>query len=475
MFNRLIRKENKELMRHSRNYLSGSLVQYLLVAATIPIFTRLLLPSGYGVLSIFNSLLTLLPIIFGLNFRGGIGRYYLDNEKNDFEAALGSNLLFIISFSIVVLILLMIFKTRISLFLNIDEKVFVYAAIISCTMVSLEIYLRYLNGSQQSSVYSILSVVRSGLILFSSIGLMLLMKENRYFGKIYGEFVVTLLLSGYSLYMLVKIAKFSFDWKHVKYTLRFSIPLIPHAMSMFILGYFDRIIINQLSTKLNTGIYSFAYDVGMAMNVIVMATTKAWHPIFFQEYNERNTDKINRMVKGYAKKIYFAAVIIILFSSEVIHILADSQYYHAIGIVPVIVMGYVFVFLYTLYFQYASYRKRTELISLNTFIAGFVNIGLNYWLIPIFGYEVAAHTTLFSYILLFSLHFINAKYILKEKTIPLMVLLPHLFILFAIAAIYMYGLVKINHWYFQLPVKFIITAVSFYIFIYSDTPEEVLN
>ena len=37
--------------------------------------------------------------------------------------------------------------------------------------------------------------------------------------------------------------------------------------------------------------------------------------------------------------------------------------------------------------------------------AGTINIGLNYWLIPIFGYVVAAYTTLVSYFLIFIFYF----------------------------------------------------------------------
>ena len=52
-----------------------------------------------------------------------------------------------------------------------------------------------------------------------------------------------------------------------------------------------------------------------------------------------------------------------------------------------------------------------------TLFTGGINIGLNYWLIPIYGYVAAAYTTLVSWFLLFLFHFLNVKYILKEKDI----------------------------------------------------------
>ena len=42
---------------------------------------------------------------------------------------------------------------------------------------------------------------------------------------------------------------------------------------------------------------------------------------------------------------------------------------------------------------------------------------LNYWLIPIYGYVAAAYTTLMQHFLLLLFHFLNLKYILKEKEI----------------------------------------------------------
>jgi O-antigen/teichoic acid export membrane protein len=104
----------------------------------------------------------------------------------------------------------------------------------------------------------------------------------------------------------------------------------------------------------------------------------------------------------------------------------DQSYFAALPLVPIVVLGYVFVFLYTLFFQYAAYRHRTGLISLNTFIAGFANIGLNYWLIPIYGYQAAAYTTLASFVLLFLLHYLNARVVLREHVLAMGQLLPNL-------------------------------------------------
>ena len=100
--------------------------------------------------------------------------------------------------------------------------------------------------------------------------------------------------------------------------------------------------------------------------------------------------------------------------------MAEKSYHEAFIIIPIVVIGYFFFFLYSLYVGYAFYYKKTLLISIITIVSGLLNIGLNYLLIPKYGYMIAAYTTLITYIVLFLLHYINVKYNIKvDNTIPL--------------------------------------------------------
>lgn len=434
---RFLGQENLEFLKHSGNYLSGTLIRNVLVAASIPILTQLLTPAEYGILSIFTSIVAMLTIVAMLNVHSGIVRYYLEKTP-DFDRALGTNLLFLVAFNLAFLGAMVFFAGPLARLCAIDREVFLFAAAVSFFSVMVETYLAYMNASRQSRKHAAITVLRTAVSLAVSIVLILLLSEERYLGRIYGELIMMVLVSGYSLYSLSKLATLSFDTKYIKYTLRYSVPLIPHMLSKYILGYFDRIIIKQLTTDTATGLYSFAYDVGSAMNLIVMATVKAWRPIFFDEYREQNIEKIDRMVYDYANYIYIAAIGIILFATDLVTLLAEAQYYEALPLVPPIVLGYVFVFLYTLFFQYAAYQKRTELISLNTFIAGAANIQLNYWLIPVYGYAAAAYTTLGSFALLFVLHYINARFVLKQRVIKLSKISPNFALVAGVAALYMY-------------------------------------
>ncbi|HAJ34026.1 MAG TPA: hypothetical protein DCK79_11885 [Candidatus Atribacteria bacterium] len=412
----VIGKENIEFVSHSKNYLSAGIFTRALSFISIPIFTRLLLPNEYGILAIFSTITSIFVILLGFNIRGAVARYYYE-KSNDFAEFLGSNLLFILFFNFFVISLIYLFKDSMANFFVILPYLFLIAILISALTIPCNMYLSYLQISKQSKRYSLISINKGILGLIVSIVWVYLLKENRYYGKVYSSLLMTTVFAVYMIYNLCKLSKFNFKLEHIKYSISFGVPLIPHALSGFILTFFDRIIINQLTGSLNTGLYSFAYNVGMVMNIVVMAMTKAWVPIFYENLANKNFKKIDNLAYNYSKYIYFTAIGLILFSKEIVSLMASEKYHTALPIVPIIVIGYVGVFLYTLYGNYSFYRKKTGLISLATLFAGGINIGLNYWLIPIYGYVAAAYTTLVSYFLLFLFHFLNVKYILKEKDI----------------------------------------------------------
>jgi O-antigen/teichoic acid export membrane protein len=461
---KIIGKENFEFINHAKNYMTATFFTKALGFISIPVFTRLLTPDEYGILAIFTSIISISTILLGLNFHGAVNRYYHEKDKKIGEF-ISSNILFLFFFNIISFYLINLYKKQISTLINIDVDVFIIAIIVAIFNIPIKMFLSYLQTSKQSDKYSLLSVSKSVLILVISIVWVYLLSEQRYFGKIYGNLVVSLIVFIISIIYFIKLGKPKFKFKYVKYSLIFGIPLVPHALSGFILSYFDRIAINQLTGSLDTGLYSFAYNVGMIMNVVVMAMNKAWVPMFYDNLKNGNYTKINNMAKNYAKYIFFAAISLILFSKELVIILADEKYYSALDLVPIIILSYVFVFLYTIFANYSFYRKRTGLISFATFLAGFINVVLNYWLIPKFGYTAAAYTTLFSYMLLFFFHYINARFIIKQKVIELKNIIFNFIMLIFITLLYLIIADFITDYYILLVIKSIIFIGVTYYFI----------
>lgn len=453
--NKLKNKDEKSLFCHTKNYLIAELFNKGIIFLTIPIFTRLLLPEEYGIISIFGSVIMILNVIMSYNLNITVTRRYHE-DYGEFDEFIGTNLIFLLVSNIFFILIAFLLKEQIASLFGIDSIIFFIAVIISALTCVVNIELFYLRASQNSQKYALITVVRGTVLTLGAILWMYLLKENRYLGRVYSQLVTMGFLFLYEMYNLIKISKFKFKLKHLKYSLLFGIPLIPHVFSDFILTQFDRIMINKIIGSGEAGLYSFAYSVGMILLVFIVALNNSWTPIFYKNLKEKKYNEIQNSIEKYSKIIFFIALGLILFSEEIVMLMASQNYYVALRIIPIIILANVAIYLYSLFSNYAFYRKKTGLISLFTFISGLTNIGLNYIFIPKYGYIAAAWTTLVSYVILFVSHYINSKYILKEKVIKLKKIMIDLGILLMIVIGYLS--LNIDNYWIEFLVKFFLVT-----------------
>ncbi len=470
----LIKKLFKiDIIKNSSNYFLGDLISKAIAFITIPIFTRLLIPSDYGQINIYTSLVNVNTIIFSLGFTGAISNKYL-KEKSEFKQFLGTNLTFLFIVQIFILIILFFLNDYLSQLFNINKKILILANISGVLMVSYQIYQHYLKATLQSRNYVILSIAYSVTSTIISIILIWILKDDKYLGRIFGFITAIILVSSISLFHLFHLAEFKFEKKHLYYALSFGIPFIPHLLSQFILSMFDRIIINQLTGSVNTGLYSLAYNVGNIINALSSAIIAAFIPEFYRFLNNADYEKINLRVKEMTNIILIGALFMIFFAKEIIAIMAAEEFHSSLSIIPWIIVGNVFFYFYMIYSVYATYDKKTGIFSLITLIAGAINILLNYLFIPVCGYKVAAVTTMISYFLLFLFHFINAKFFLKKIVIPIKTYLLN-FIFFIIFILSGLGVSNnVSSPLYSFLIRFILFIVAF-LWLFKDMLKKIRN
>jgi O-antigen/teichoic acid export membrane protein len=413
---KLFGKDLTELLLHAKNYISAEFLTKGLAFLTLPIFTMLMSPDEYGVMSVFSSFTGILSIIFGLGIRGAISRYYYE-EQQDFFDYFSSNIWFVLFISCLLTILAIIFQNQLQSFLNIPKGMIYISFGIVIPQVIFQLYKAYLQAAQKSKKIAYLSVINAVISTGLAIAIMYQMADERYYAKAFGQGIGILIIFFLTVWFLKKEVTFNIKKEHLKYSLVFGFPIVIHLLSQNILNTFDQLIINQISGNYEAGLYSVAYKIGMVQNVISMAILKSWTPIFYKKMNNEKYIDINYLARKYAVIILVVATLLILFSKEAITTLVDPKYYQALPIIPIIIVSYYFFFLYTIYVGYAFYFKETKNIALITIVAGAINIILNYLLIPKYGYIFAAWTTLISYFVLFVLHYSNVRWVLKPNKI----------------------------------------------------------
>ena len=418
----------KTLM-HAKNYFFSSILMQALSLISVPIFSRLLTKSDYGIIAVYNSYIGILAVIISLNVYSSISRYYYE-AKDDFCEFVGTSINLLILIFCINISVYFIFYHKIVNIMKLPNGLNLYLIFSCIFMIINVIFLQIFIPQKKSKEISIIEILRKYSIFGISVAFIYFLQKDRYLGAIWGSILVQFIFSIYLLMKIFKYYKFSFKNKHIKYILYFSVPLIPYNLNAIILAQFDRIMINHYINSASTGIYSLGYTIGSLVLFPLGAIQRAIIPDFYKLRNNKEFIRINNLYKNEISIILLFALGIILFSKEIFVFLIDKKFYSSLNVVPIVVVGNIFFIMFSMYKRHFNYLKKTVYNSIIVIFSGSLNIVLNAIFIPKYGYIAGAYTTVVSYFISFLLTFIILKFVLKESITPLWVIIKPTLIMF---------------------------------------------
>ncbi len=391
-------------------YTIGTLFLQGLSFVTVPIFTRLLDESDFGIVTIYGNYLSIFMTIVSLGLISSVQRGKFD-FKEEYDEFL-SSILFLGTISVGVwFIITLAFKGTIADILEINQGL-VILLIVQCFF---NFVVEFCNQkfTTQYKYKKFLSISISSAILNIVLSILMIQRlnSNKYYGRIEAGAIVTIAYGSILYIITMTKGKKFISREYWKYALAISIPLILHTLSAILLNSADTIMIKKFIGASEAGIYSFAYKIGMILQIIWIAVNKAWVPWFFENMNTKNYKEIQEKVKYYIGLFSLISFILIFVSPEIGKVMGTKGYLTGLKLVPLIMLGYYFVFLYSIPSNLEFYTKKTQYISAGTFMAALSNVILNYILIPRYGAVAAAWTTIISYILLFIYHYVISLHV----------------------------------------------------------------
>ena len=380
-------------------------------ALLIPFYAYFLSTDQYGKLGIYNSVFQIFSLLIGLNLSSFIARKFHENMGLSWYTS-------IISFQslLVISVISFIIGTELLFHIPISEE-FYFGIIVAGLYVIFNSRLSYLQAAEEGKKYAFLSTMRGVGVLIITVLLFTLINEEKHRGRYFAEVIV--FGSSFLILLISQFSKggFRINLKDIKEGVKFSLPLIPHNLGNVILTSADKFIIADLLTISSTGVYTFSYQIALVLQILSVTLLKSWTPMFFRNRAQNRLGEITEITKIIIAISIMVATCMILFSDEVVSMIASKDYMMAKKIVPFVVMGYFFWLLYSFHVIFILEKKRTYIAGIITLIAALFNVGLNYLFIPKFGVVAAAITTCASYILLFLIHYLNVRFVLKEKSI----------------------------------------------------------
>ncbi len=374
------------------------------------IFSYLVIPEDYGLLSLFNSLVTIFFVFISLNLTSSYITKKRLEKKADFKSILSTVITFIYILNIIFAIFaIIIYIFDITLY-SIPSLLFlcsITTAILNCNY---ELLNTILTAEGNKKKYLVLGLIFSIALFAMSLILVLVYSKISIYAIIITKMLLLLLFSVYSTHLFKKRydLKIGIDKKILKEALKFSIPLTLHSLSGFILNYIDKFMLNDMENLVSTAIYSFWHNLSSVMMVVSTALNKAILPKFFQ-YKEENKDRdINKMIEDNLKLLVFLFVGYIS-AVGIIYPFFPSTYKSSLLIFILLTYNYLIFYGYNMYSNYLYYRGKTIKLFTNTAISGILNLVLNVILIRKYSSLGASISTIISFTTMFILYYISVR------------------------------------------------------------------
>ena len=471
--------------RDSLYFTIAGLLPFATSFLMLPIYTRYLSPEDYGVLSLINIFGMLVAQFMSMQLGSALPRFYFDFDDAKLKILFSTLLFSILLVSTIVLCTIVVLGDDIVTFLFPKSKVSFYPYFLMsllCFLLSqVSGLVQFLLVAQQQAGI-VLKRTAIGMVVGISMGIVFVVYlDMGIYGALSASIIEATVLCLLNLWYARKWIAFIWDYELSLTALRYSWPIVPHALGNYIFMYSDRIILEKFVPISVIGIYAIADKFASILKTVVNSTNNAFQPQFLRIGTKDRLAASEYYAKLLTKWFVYISIISLsmaLFSEEVIRILTPEDFHEAYNIIPILVLGYLFRGIYNFTSAPIFLDKKTQLIPVVTLSTGAINVALNILLIPFWGIYAAAWVTTFSFFcaFLFSLWFSNREMPIAYEWMKLLIML-----VFSIAAYLFVRYIDLSWGAFEVVMKFFVVCclcVVFYCVNFGEIKSdisEVLN
>ncbi len=381
---------------------SGSL-SALVAFFLLPILTRYLSPSDYGIVEMFTSLTTCLS---GVVIVGGttiLAKEYF-NHSDAGRAPLIGGILALTCLSALVLLVataaIDLPTGAISHLLKLGDGLLYLAIVSSLANAIIALVTTLLQVEKRAGAY--MGFVNSKTLLEVAISLTLIVSFGlKWSGRITGIAGSSILFAFLSLVWLWKRnVRIALSAGQAKFMLALGLPLVAAHVSVWIYGMVDRVMITNLFDLASTGIYSVGFRFGTVVAMVETAFSMAWLPYFYENVR-LNHPRTNRRIVQFTY-LYILALLVFavgfgFLARWLLPAMVDRRFAAAARFTLLICIAFWLSGAWKLFGCYLIAEGKTRLYGLITFTVAVFHIGLTFYLLKSLGVIGAAWATMFTY------------------------------------------------------------------------------
>jgi len=386
-------------------YLPSKAVPALIGLIAIPIITRLFEPGDYGNYILVITTVGLLALIPGSLLGTAAVRFFAAYKKQSklesfYNTLIKTTVACVAGIALVFFGVLQALRAAVPIelyhLMSIGILLFVLTSIFT-------IPLHVLNAKQKATLYSCFSIWQVGVGLAFGVAIVLTLKwgvDGLLWGSIGAIAIALPFLYHASFGKAAREGAFS---KSIAIEMsKFGAPLIIGNLAAWILSLSDRYVIELYRGSYEVGLYSASYSISeQALTMLLSLFMLAGYPLIVNTWEtggkEATQEFVGKLTRYYLLIGLPAALGMSVLSKPIIVSFTGAAYHEGYRIISLVAFGTFLLGLQRCAQQGLLLYKRTNIIMYAAVSAGLLNLGLNFLLVPMYGYMAAAVTTLISY------------------------------------------------------------------------------
>jgi O-antigen/teichoic acid export membrane protein len=395
----------RQILRHASVFGIGAILFRLASIVLLPLYTRYLTPSDYGVLAILDLTINLLSIVVGGGIASAATRSHFTVEGIAHYARVWwTAIIAVVTVASVVLACAFVMRAEISE-IAFGRTLVTGASYLAVALPTLwlgsvtyvlESYFRSLKASTflvSIGLVRLLINIALNILFVVGLGMGLagVLWGNLLSAAVAGvvEFIVLSRALGRPIFDVTLLAPY---WK-------FGWPLVVYGLLASVMHEADRYFLRLFVDLNGVGLYSVAYQIGQGVNtLVILPFTTIWGVLIYEVAKDPDAkETYARVFKHFVYGLSLVLLLAALFAAPILRIIAPPSYAPAAEIVPIVCLAYLLFSLHEHFKVPALLANRTASFLPVAAMAAAANVVLNLLLIPGFGAMGAAWASVLTF------------------------------------------------------------------------------
>lgn len=408
----------RQFFKDSVIYGFSSILTRGVILLLLPLYTRVLSPVDYGIIDVILVLTNLINLTIALEISQGLARYFPEVKSKSERIGYASTALwFTVAVYTLFAALALPSATTLSYWILDSPE---YRSIFQISVFAIwSNGIFYLTQNQlrwelKPKLYATTSIISTFVLTGTSV-ILVLGIDLGVIGVIYGQFAGSITGAALALFFTRESYNLIFDWNKWKQMVRFSLPLVPSSLGVFVSLYIDRIIIKEFMSLRDLGIFGVGYRIASIVSIVMVGFQGALTPLIYTYHHDpRTPQELARIFRYFVAIALLIFVTVSIFTQELLILFTNPEYYAAGSVLPLLTLAILLSTMY-IFAPGLSITKKTGMIAAINILGALLNTALNLLLVPVFGLHGGATATCLSASVVFSLYMLFSQ---KNYSVP---------------------------------------------------------